>query len=108
LGVKSIVYLSLGANLGDRAATLRYALEGLRSLGTPTARSSFYETEPVEVAEQQPWYVNCVVAIETELAPEQLLARTQELERALGRQLAENELETLASISDVDRLLAGA
>jgi acyl carrier protein len=30
------------------------------------------------------------------------------LERALGRQLAENELESLASISDVDRLLADA
>lgn len=30
------------------------------------------------------------------------------LERALGRQLAESELESLVSVSDVDRLLAGA
>src|SRR5215467_711561 len=99
-----MVYLSLGANLGDRAATLRYALEGLRSLGTPTARSSFYETEPVEVAEQQPWYVNCVVAIETELAPEQLLARTQELERALGR---ERSVRNAPRTLDIDILLFG-
>ena len=30
------------------------------------------------------------------------------IERVLGRQLAEGELETLTSIRDVDRLLAGA
>ena len=104
MGVKSAVYLSLGANLGDRAATLRHALEGLRSLGILTARSSFYETEPVEVAEQQPWYLNCVVAMETELAPEQLLVRTQELERALGR---ERSVRNAPRTLDIDILLFG-
>jgi len=47
--MKNTVYLSLGANLGDRKANLREALRRLGDLGTLAAVSSFYETEPVEV-----------------------------------------------------------
>lgn len=79
------VYLSLGANLGDRAANLREALRRLEQLGTITAVSSVYETEPVEVDRPQPWFLNCVVAIETELMPKQFLARIMALEEAMGR-----------------------
>jgi len=87
---KTTVYLSLGSNLGDRAATLLDALERLRKLGTIIAISSLYETDPVEVPlemkERQPLYFNCAVAMETGLRPEQLLAGTQAVEDALGRE----------------------
>ena len=87
---KNTVYLSLGSNLGDRAATLLEALERLRKLGTITAVSSLYETDPVEVPvemkERQPLYFNCALAMETGLTPEQLLAGTQAVEDALGRE----------------------
>ena len=87
---KNTVYLSLGSNLGDRAATLLEALERLRKLGTITAVSSLYETDPVEVPvemkERQPLYFNCAAAMETCLTPEQLLTGTQAVEDALGRE----------------------
>jgi 2-amino-4-hydroxy-6-hydroxymethyldihydropteridine diphosphokinase len=84
--VKPTAYLSLGSNLGDRAENLRQAIGLLENLGTVTAVSSFYETEPVEVEGSQPWFVNMVVALETELTPRELLSRTLEIERGMGRQ----------------------
>ncbi len=78
------VYLSLGSNLGDRVANLQKVIERLAQSGTIVAASSLYETEPVEV-EHQPLFLNCVVALETELTPEQLLSRVLELEQSMGR-----------------------
>ncbi|HET6934567.1 MAG TPA: 2-amino-4-hydroxy-6-hydroxymethyldihydropteridine diphosphokinase [Candidatus Angelobacter sp.] len=83
--MKKKVYLSLGANVGDRAANLRQAVERLAGLGRMFVVSSLYETEPVEVEGQQPWYLNCSVAVETELMPRQFLSRILALERELGR-----------------------
>ncbi|HTM86910.1 MAG TPA: 2-amino-4-hydroxy-6-hydroxymethyldihydropteridine diphosphokinase, partial [Terriglobales bacterium] len=67
-GVRKVVYLSLGSNLGDREGNLRTAIERLAALGEVTAVSSFYETEPVEFA-RQPWFLNCAVALATEKMP---------------------------------------
>lgn len=83
--VSTTVYLSLGSNLGDRAANLRQATIRLEELGTILRQSSFYETEPVEVQEDQPWYMNCAVAMETDLKPEELLQRAMALEQSMGR-----------------------
>jgi 2-amino-4-hydroxy-6-hydroxymethyldihydropteridine diphosphokinase len=82
--VRKIVHLSLGSNVGHRAANLEEAIRRLQEIGVVTARSSFYETEPVEV-ERQPWFVNCAVALETELMPRQLLSRILSIEHAMGR-----------------------
>jgi len=79
------VYLSLGSNLGDRAGNLREAIRRLGALGTVTATSDLYESEPVEVAGEQPWYVNCVVALRTELDGPDLLGRALQIERDMGR-----------------------
>jgi 2-amino-4-hydroxy-6-hydroxymethyldihydropteridine diphosphokinase len=85
------VYLSLGANLGDRAANLRQALRELQKAGTVKAVSSLYETEPVETQGDQPWFVNCAAAVETELSPSEFLGRTLALEQALGRTRTSNK-----------------
>jgi 2-amino-4-hydroxy-6-hydroxymethyldihydropteridine diphosphokinase len=82
--VKKTVYLGLGSNQGDRRASLQAALVRLAELGRITARSSIYETEPVELTRQE-WFLNCALALETELLPRQLLQRILEIERALGR-----------------------
>jgi 2-amino-4-hydroxy-6-hydroxymethyldihydropteridine diphosphokinase len=102
---KTTVYLSLGSNLGDRAATLLEGLERLRKLGVIIAISSLYETDPVEAKERQPLYFNCAVAMETGLTPEQLLAGTQAVEDALGRErgVVHHGPRTL----DIDILLFG-
>jgi len=88
--VHKIVYLSLGSNLGDRAANLRSAIERLGTLGKVVELSSFYETEPVEVTDQ-PWFLNCAVKLDTEKMPRQLLAAILALERDMGRQRTRNK-----------------
>jgi 2-amino-4-hydroxy-6-hydroxymethyldihydropteridine diphosphokinase len=77
-------YLSLGSNLGDRQAHLRQAIAQLERAGEVTAVSSLYETEPVDVAEQ-PWFMNCAVALQTQLAPRVLLDTLLAIEQKMGR-----------------------
>jgi 2-amino-4-hydroxy-6-hydroxymethyldihydropteridine diphosphokinase len=79
-------YVGLGANLGDREATLRRALEllGARPGIEVVAVSSFRETDPVGYLEQ-PRFVNAAAAVETELAPHELLDTLLAVERELGR-----------------------
>ena len=83
--MKKMVYLSLGSNLGDREAHLREAIVRLRTLGEIKQVSAFYDTEPVEVKSEQPWFLNCAVAMETELMPDQFLSRMLALEQSMGR-----------------------
>jgi len=101
--VKKTVYLSLGSNVGDRAANLDTAISHLRALGTIVAQSSLYETEPMEV-ERQPWFLNSVVALETELMPKQFLARTLAIEQKMGRR--RTQVKGPRTI-DIDILLFG-
>jgi len=82
--LKKTVYLSLGSNVGDRRANLEAAIARLSDLGEVKAVSSFYETEPVEVA-AQPWFLNCAVALETEMMPRLLLHRILAVEQGMGR-----------------------
>ena len=78
-------YLSLGSNLGDRAANLRRAIAELEEGGMKVVRvSPFYRTEPVDYR-PQPWFVNCVAEIETDFLPLRLLNAIQKIERKLGR-----------------------
>lgn len=46
--------------------------------------SSTYETEPVEL-ERQPWFLNCVVGLDTALSPSALLQGLLKIEREMGR-----------------------
>jgi 2-amino-4-hydroxy-6-hydroxymethyldihydropteridine diphosphokinase len=79
-----LIYLSLGSNLGDRAANLERAIEALSEISVRVLRrSSIYETEPVDFL-AQPWFLNCVVEAETLLVPRQLLEGLQLIERKLG------------------------
>jgi 2-amino-4-hydroxy-6-hydroxymethyldihydropteridine diphosphokinase len=82
--VEEAVYLSLGSNLADRAGNLREAIHRLKEAETVRAVSSFYETEPVEVPDQ-PWFLNCVVTIETGKTPHELLKNVLSIEEAMGR-----------------------
>jgi 2-amino-4-hydroxy-6-hydroxymethyldihydropteridine diphosphokinase len=81
-----LAYVGLGANLGDRDATLRRALELLAAEpGVElVAVSAVRETDPVGYADQPP-FLNAVAAVETELPPRALLDRLLAIECALGR-----------------------
>jgi 2-amino-4-hydroxy-6-hydroxymethyldihydropteridine diphosphokinase len=84
VAVHKVVYLSLGSNVGDRAANLCSAIERLRTLGQIEKVSSFYETEPVEFT-AQPWFLNCAVKLDTEKMPKQLLSGILDVEQQMGR-----------------------
>jgi 2-amino-4-hydroxy-6-hydroxymethyldihydropteridine diphosphokinase len=85
------VYLSLGSNLGDRLVLLRAAVQQLQAEGlalvaaSPLYESEPWEEEPGQTESERPWYLNCVVAVETTLPPRTLLERLQTIEGALGR-----------------------
>ena len=97
------VYLSLGSNLGDRAANLHAALTHLGAVGKVVAISSVYETEPVELT-AQPWFLNCAAKLETERMPKQLMKNILDLEREMGRQRKQKKGPR---IIDIDILLFG-
>jgi 2-amino-4-hydroxy-6-hydroxymethyldihydropteridine diphosphokinase len=82
--MEHVTYLSLGSNIGDREANLREAIERLSSLGTVTAISSLYETEPMEVADQ-PWFLNGAVGLRTMLAAADLMKKILAIETTMGR-----------------------
>lgn len=102
--MKKIVYLSLGSNLGDRQSNLRNAIARLLELGNVLEVSSLYETEPVEFIDQ-PWFLNCAVALRTELIPREFLAGLLAIERSLGRERTQPKGPRLI---DIDILLYGA
>ena len=81
-----LAYVALGANLADPAAQVRAALTALTQL--PQSRllraSSLYRTAPVGIA-HQPDFINAVAALETTLAPHDLLAALFAVEAQFGR-----------------------
>jgi 2-amino-4-hydroxy-6-hydroxymethyldihydropteridine diphosphokinase len=80
----ALAYLSLGSNLGDREGQIRDAIRRLEATGRVVAISSLYETEPMEVTDQ-PWFLNCAIALETDRTPEQLMADILSIENHMGR-----------------------
>ena len=79
-------FLSLGSNLGDRLANLKRAIEKIEepSQIMLTKVSPVYETEPVG-RENQGWFLNLVLQVETSLEPFALLERLSSIEDQMGR-----------------------
>ena len=99
------VAVGIGANLGDRMATLIGAACALRAI--PQARhfhfSSLYETEAVDCPEPLP-FLNAAVSFETSMTPRDLLDSLFEIEDRFGRQRSYRNMPRLL---DLDLLLFG-
>lgn len=102
--MKKVAYLSLGSNLGDRRVNLRNAIGRLLELGDVLEVSSVYESEPVDVTDQ-PWFLNCAVAIRTGLQPRDFLKGILAIETTMGR---ERTVPKGPRVIDIDILLFGA
>jgi 2-amino-4-hydroxy-6-hydroxymethyldihydropteridine diphosphokinase len=80
-----LVAIALGSNLGDRRAHLTWAVEHLAGHLGDLRISPVLETDPIDVPEPQPPYLNAAVVGESHESAEALLARLLALERARGR-----------------------
>ncbi len=101
-----ICYLSLGANLGDRAESLRQALRSITQIPRTSLIqvSSFYLTEPWGKTDQ-PAFINAAAAVRTTLPPPDLLRALQSIEQRLGRVRHEH---WGARTIDIDLVYAGS
>jgi len=99
----SIAILSLGTNIGDRAANIKYMEEELQKISkTSVVCSPIYESKPVDVKNLQDNYYNKTVRIETDFLPRALLEITQSIEKKLGRKSKNDKAPRTA---DIDILL---
>ncbi len=102
------VFIAFGSNQGDRQdlCDRAVALMGLLPQSTLTGVSSYYETEPIEMAHghDDTWFYNGVVCLETQLQPEHLLAICRETEQGLGR---DPVLQNVSRPIDLDMLFYG-
>ncbi|MCX7229898.1 MAG: 2-amino-4-hydroxy-6-hydroxymethyldihydropteridine diphosphokinase [Burkholderiales bacterium] len=97
-------WIGLGANLGERRATIEAALDALRTLPRTrlVARSRLWASAPVDAG--GPDYLNAIARLDTLLGAHELLAALQAIEARFGRERAyRNAPRTL----DLDLLLAG-
>lgn len=98
-----VAYLSLGSNLGTREVHLRDAIARLTHSGRVLSVSSAYETEPVEMTDQ-PWFLNCALALESNEPPLQLMRAALQIERDMGRV---RDRSKGPRVIDIDILLFG-
>lgn len=102
----STVAIALGANLGDRAYTMRRAIHELGRIVRIVRVSSFLETEPVDAPPGSPPFLNAVVLGYTPLAPLQLLEAMQAIESKLGRR--RTRVRNAPRTIDLDLIFHGA
>ena len=104
-------YLGLGSNQGDRAQHLQAAVEGLHAADglRVSAVSPVYETEAHVRGpdEEQPAFLNAVVAIETKCTPEEVLRTAQAIEQKEGRVRKESAPRWQPRPLDIDLLVVG-
>ena len=84
--MRDVAYIALGSNLGDRGAFLARARQALAALpdSRVIAASDIEETAPIGPVEQSK-FLNQMVAVETGLAPHDLLDRLLGIEAREGR-----------------------
>jgi GTP cyclohydrolase IV len=85
--VLATAYLCLGSNLGERERNLTQALSALSQKVNLNKVSSIYETEPVGYRDQ-PFFLNMVCQITTDLSPRELLRLAKDIEIKMGRQIS--------------------
>ena len=85
-----LYFIGLGSNLDiSRVGSSKNVLEAAvrricGEIGTVVKKSQWFESEPIPVSDQ-PWFVNGVVAVESDLESQELLKRTLKIEAEFGR-----------------------
>lgn len=104
LKTNSIVYLSIGSNLGNRLSNIQKAVDLIRlRIGNVEKISSVYENPPVGFVSESQFY-NICLSINTSLTPIEVLNETQEIEFEVGRVEKTKDSGYTSRIIDVDIL----
>ena len=87
---REIAFIGIGSNIGNRFFNCRRAIKEIQKFkNTDLIQiSSFYETEPVDIHDQD-WFINAVVELQTELSAPDLLSACMKTEQLLGRKRME-------------------
>lgn len=100
------VFLALGSNLGHRENNLHRAIALIgERVGKVVRVSSFHETPPADM-DSELLFLNAAILVETNLAPLEILAITQEIERELGRERKSENGVHFDRTLDIDLLQA--
>ena len=103
--MKHTVYLGLGTNLGDKEGNIGEAVRRIGELiGTVECQSTLLVSEPWGF-ESENTFVNAALRCSTELEPMDVLERTQEIERAMGRTQKSVDGQYHDRIIDIDILM---
>ena len=99
-----MIVIGYGANLdseyGSPFETFEVACRMLEKAGIKILQtSSMWETSPVDTAEDQPWYINAVLSVETDLNEACVLSALLKIEEDMGRQ---RTYKNAARIIDMD------
>jgi 2-amino-4-hydroxy-6-hydroxymethyldihydropteridine diphosphokinase len=98
-----IVFLGIGTNLGSREDNLEQAVAQIEKyIGQVRKSSSVYETDPWGFHSDEA-FLNMVIEVETELRPQELIAKVLKIESSLGR--VRNEQQYSPRVIDIDILL---
>lgn len=82
----AIAYIGIGSNLGNRRKNCLQAIDLLmKNRIIIKKRSSMYETEPWGI-KNQPYFINMVLEIDTDLSPKELLKILKNIENDIGRE----------------------
>lgn len=100
----SLVFFSIGGNLGDRLALIEETTDFIDfNIGDVVLRSGIYETPGWEMPEETPQFYNCVLGVKTDLSLAQIKKEIQEIDEYYGRQRTEGIYQSREM--DVDVLL---
>ena len=101
----SVVYFSLGTNLGEKYALMKQAILHIeKRIGHVDAQSAFYETEPWGFQSENK-FLNSAVKVTTSLSPLQILEKTQQIEREMGRMHKSAGGQYSDRLIDIDTLM---
>ncbi|MCP3921357.1 MAG: 2-amino-4-hydroxy-6-hydroxymethyldihydropteridine diphosphokinase [Desulfobacterales bacterium] len=79
-------YISIGSNIGNKEDNCKRSIKALKELDKVKSvkKSFFYKTSPVDY-EDQDWFINCAVEVETDFSPNELLKAIHSIEHKMGR-----------------------
>lgn len=99
---ESLVYLSLGSNLGNKIANIQSALNSIDyNVGDIFLISKLYENPAIGFTGDV--FLNCCISLKTNLSPDDLLVKLLEIELNAGRKRG-NDLAYKSRTIDIDIL----